>query len=607
MLSSQHSDLMRLMLPTFSGTKDDFGKEIQDLCPLSFDRINEGRPFSSDFLLSRLPIEITWHIVKQVAKEDLGNLALVNRDCRQLARSRQFATIELDYSDRAISILDTLIKEYEERFENKDKTTAPSIGACIRKITVATKPEWITQHHKVESSEEFLALDAGVRHERLDQACEAFFGTYRPKLNLIISNAQVLPRLESIVWADTAPVDGTFFNAVISSNIRHLVLARVPLGKWDSLDLLSRSCEWRLESLYLSMVSVTKQDPPIGLATCSLLCLASPTLKSLTWASFDLHSKSVVQLPESVNEYPSFRKLQDLRVESLTRYEPGWLNVLIQPGGFSPIRSLEIDICSNERVVDFFCKCGYLPKLETFVWSSPDSKMSNPPLAFLQANSHLRKLKIDGAAPGLLEDKVLPLLCRQFASLTSLSIRWPENLDHVPQSALEQISSLQGLQQLCLSTGCRFGWKHSWVIDHGAIRNCVQHLPDLRKLAFSRDTYAEQVPHAQAGMDPAHYYEDKTLRNFSNLIARPYFQEGDISKKLELAWEMQHRNDMVALAAEYAETLAKLEWIFLGQRPMRIDRTATGKAKPVPLSTDRDDCWTYLKQLFGRGNDYTFE
>ena len=110
---------MLLMHPTFSGTKDDFGKEIHDLCPLSFDRINEGQPFSSDFLLSRLPIELTWHIVKQVAKEDLRNLALVNRDCRQLARSRQFATVELDDSDRAISTLDTLVKEYEERLKKK--------------------------------------------------------------------------------------------------------------------------------------------------------------------------------------------------------------------------------------------------------------------------------------------------------------------------------------------------------------------------------------------------------------------------------------------------------------------------------------------------------
>jgi hypothetical protein len=603
MPSSQRSDMMDLMMPPFSRTKDDFGKEDQEPCPLSFDRINEGQPFSSDFLLSRLPIELTWHIVKQVAKEDLRNLALVNRDCRQLARSRQFAMIGLDYSDQAISILDFLVGEYEERSKNQGKTMAPSIGACIRKITVATNPRWITHRHKVEPSEWFFALDASVQQERLDQACQAFFGVYRPKLNLLLSNVQVLPRLESLTWADGAPVDSSFFNAVISSNIRHFALQRVPLGKWDSLDLSSTNCKWRLESLHLDLLSISRRDSPTKSLACRLLCLASPTVKSLTWDSCDLHPRSIVTLPDSANEYPSFRNLQDLRIGIRTRYEPGWLDVLIQPGDSSPVRSLEIDICSNEKVADFFCRCGYLPKLETFVWSSSGFTISNRTLIFLHANSHLRKLKIDGATPGFLEDEVLPLLCRQFASLTSLSIRWPEDLDHVPQSALDQISSLQGLEQLCLSKGCQFGWKHSWVVDHGAIQNCVRRLPNLRKLAFSRDTYTEQVPHAQAEMDPGHYYEDKTLRNFSNLMALPYFQEGDISKKLELAWEIQHRNDMLALAAEYSGTLAKLEWIFLGQRPMRIDRSVTGIAKPVPLSKERDDCWTYLKQLFGRERD----
>jgi hypothetical protein len=108
-------------------------------------------------------------------------------------------------------------------------------------------------------------------------------------------------------------------------------------------------------------------------------------------------------------------------------------------------------------------------------------------------------------------------------------------------------------------------------------------------------------------MDLERYYENKTLRNFSTLIARLYFQEGDIEKKLELAWEMQHRNDIVKLAAEYAGTLAKLEWIFLGQRLIRIDRSLTEIAKPVPLSTERDDCWTCLQQFFRRENDHTFE
>jgi hypothetical protein len=97
MLSIQHSDLTNLLLPSFSGTTDNFGKEIVRPFPLSFDRINEGQPFSTNFLLSRLPLELVWHVIKLVNDGDLGSLALVDRDCRQLARSHQFATIKLDY------------------------------------------------------------------------------------------------------------------------------------------------------------------------------------------------------------------------------------------------------------------------------------------------------------------------------------------------------------------------------------------------------------------------------------------------------------------------------------------------------------------------------
>jgi hypothetical protein len=296
------------------------------------------------------------------------------------------------------------------------------------------------------------------------------------------------------------------------------------------------------------------------LLICSLLCLVSLTLKSLTWEScLDLHSHSLVQPPDLVDGHPSFQRLQKLQIGDLTRYDPAWLEILVQPGSLSPIRRLEIDICGNEQVAEEVCNCGRLPNLEVFVWSSRGFEMRNPSLAFLQANSHIRKPRIDGAAQSFLEDEVLPLLCTRFENLVSLSLKWPEDHDHIPQLALDQISRLRSLEQLCLSSGAQAGWRHSWVIDHAVIQNCVRHLPHLRKLAFSRDTYTEQ-----AEADPERYYEHKTVRNRASLITLPFFQEGDVGRRLELAWEMQHRNDMTALAARYASMLLELEWIYLG-------------------------------------------
>ncbi|OAL42714.1 hypothetical protein IQ07DRAFT_338930 [Pyrenochaeta sp. DS3sAY3a] len=603
MMSRSHGDLTLLMSPTFSGSKDDFGKEFEKLSPLSFDRINEGQPFSSDFLLCRLPVELLWQVVKLIAEQDLENLALVNRDCRQLARSRQFAIIKLDYSDRAFGILDILAKECRERSRKPATIMAPSIGACIRKITVAADPRWITHRYKVELSEDFLALDPEVRKDRLDQACNDFFGRYIPKINLVLSNAQAIPHLESLTWADSSPVDGNFFKAIVSLNLRHLALERLSLGEHFLLDLSTENCRWRLESLNLHVEPGDKQRTSMSLLTSKLFCLASPTLKSLTWASsFNLHSNSVVQPPDLGTGRPAFRCLRELHVDTLTRYHPSWLDILIQPGGLSPLRSLEIDICKNEAVMEFFCNCGYLPNLEVFVWRAIGFGMKNTSLAFLQANCHIRKLRIDGAAPGFLEDEVLPLLCSRFDHLTSLAIRWPEDHDYIPRKALDQISRLQGLEQLWISSGFQAGWKHTWVTDHAALQSCVRNLPSLRKLALSRDTYSDQSLNGQAGAEPERYYEDKVLRNLTTIMSRPFFQEGDIEKKLDRTWEMQHQNDMATLAASYAFILSNLEWIYLGQRPMRIARSnSLGTAQPVFLSKERDDCWTFLRRLFGTG------
>ena len=58
--------------------------------PLSFDRVNEGRAPRTNALLFHLPFEILNVILQFVTSESLSSLALVNWDCRQWARSRQF-------------------------------------------------------------------------------------------------------------------------------------------------------------------------------------------------------------------------------------------------------------------------------------------------------------------------------------------------------------------------------------------------------------------------------------------------------------------------------------------------------------------------------------
>lgn len=178
-----------------------------------------------------------------------------------------------------------------------------------------------------------------------------------------------------------------------------VVLERLSLGEHFLLDLSTDNSRWRLESLNLHVEPGDKQRTSMSLLTSKLFCLASPTLKSLTWASsFNLHSNSVVRPPDLGTGRPAFRCLQELHVDTLTRYHPSWLDILIQPGGMIPLRSLEIDICKNEAVMEFFCNCGYLPNLEVFVWRAIGFGMKNTSLAFLQANCHIRKLMVQHLA-----------------------------------------------------------------------------------------------------------------------------------------------------------------------------------------------------------------
>jgi hypothetical protein len=75
--------------------------------PFTFDCVNGGR--SPDVLI--LPVELLGHITPYLSNYDLASLAMVDHDCRQLARSVQFVTVKLDRSDAEMGLLDHLVRE----------------------------------------------------------------------------------------------------------------------------------------------------------------------------------------------------------------------------------------------------------------------------------------------------------------------------------------------------------------------------------------------------------------------------------------------------------------------------------------------------------------
>ncbi len=232
--------IMQLMMPRFSGSIDRYGKETVPPLPLSFDRVMEGRPPSTPAPLFGLPDEVLSIIVQYVDHESLKLLALVNSDCRQWARSVQFNSICLDYSPSSLGVLRELLKEVEVRISDTKTgmTLCPAMGACIRRITVATNPSLFGRYHEVEMDDEFRDLDVSIQAERLGNAAAGYFDMYLASLNALFMDPKTLPYIELLDWEDSSSPPQTFFKHLAQSSVQHLKLYRIPLEEEYAPSLL---------------------------------------------------------------------------------------------------------------------------------------------------------------------------------------------------------------------------------------------------------------------------------------------------------------------------------------------------------------------------------
>lgn len=122
-----------LTIPISRHAVQEFGRSTQSL-PLFFGSNPSGpKPFSKAKIL-QLPIEVLFMIVQSVPKASSSSLALVNSDCRQLARSRQFASLNLDYSPTSYELVKKLQAEAEESSASGPVTHAIALGPCVRHL-----------------------------------------------------------------------------------------------------------------------------------------------------------------------------------------------------------------------------------------------------------------------------------------------------------------------------------------------------------------------------------------------------------------------------------------------------------------------------------------
>lgn len=460
---------------------DDYGREIDvPPLPLSFDRVNEGRFPRSNSLLFTLPFEVLGLILQLVEPDSLPALALVNQDCRQWARSRQFASIELNPSDSCMELIARLSAEDRKR-EANGTDLSPSLGVCIRRIKITGGGNWRDRFQIDFEDESFMELDVEEKARRLLKAGEFFNGTYFPVVQYILSTRRLLPHLERLDLQGQGSFSQLFFNNLTQSSIQHLKLTALSFEEDFTIGL--PDTPWPLRTLHIELVA---QFPLVENTTnrmsTSILRLCAPTLESLTLinrSSMSTHSFVTAGLSSA----PCFTRLRNICLSYIEFLDSSMLDAFLQnnPRTFGVTSNL------GPEYANLFQTRGTIPSLEILDLKD-DNKHHVPILCFLTANTHLSMLSLQNPIPApFLETQLLPLLSNSFSKITSLSLCWDATF--ISESALEVISSLKTLQQIHLSAGNQSGWRHTFQINHKEMRKHLQKLIFLKKIAFTRDSY----------------------------------------------------------------------------------------------------------------------
>jgi hypothetical protein len=594
-------DILDLFMPMFHGSKDEYGKDIDPALPLSIDRAMENRPFKSTAPLLQLASDVLVIILSYVDSDSLSSLALVNSDCRQLARSRQFSNVCFDYSYAASGLISLLLEEkaLRDRSNNILGGIGGAVGPCIRRLTVATNPGWIKHLHDIDLSEEFSALEKSVRDERLARASDAF-SKYQMRIESLLSSRATLPHLELLDWEDRVPLQRSFFNGLTTSNIQHLKLFRVSVNQEFEILQPLVSHRWNLRTLNMDILWDIMRGGESGTSPLctSLLRSCSHSLETLVWRELIREKFTFGFDPAKV---PRLEKLRNLSLGFLRFSDRRTVDVLLAPS----LSVLDLKYCDDSLVEEVLRSRGQIPSLETLLFTLQTKSVDNY-FEFLKANTQISKLTVFGGIAhdkeesygNVQEEKILPVLSSSFNTLKSLRLSWHERVNIIPDDALRIISKLEGLEQVCLGAGRQAGWKHDWLVDHESIRNHLSHLPRLKKIAFTRDSYKHQAFPGENNHET--YYSDRFPAHEEMVASGVDWGSGE--EAIVRVWEDVHKRRMVVEAEKYVTSMPKLEWIFLGQYPMAVIERAAGeeqKRHVVVLCDERDECITLLDRMFG--------
>lgn len=472
--------------------------DIKNPPPLAFDKLLEGRSISAyDSSLFKLPLEILTYIARQLptSKTDLASLALVNTDCRQLARSCQFRTIKFDGSRSSEDLLGLLWREAVERSQNRGRTRHLSLGACVRRVVTNNDGYWkeiiasrpLKPGRSIEDNlddpfdddEEKIALwrpTVGELTKRLNQ-------NYRPNILFVISS---LVHLESF---DINQVDWnqTYLNTLVALPVKYLSLGEVQMT--DIIPIMN-IVDWPLEKLTIRLswdfdYRTNSKESVLNSSKSWELLLRScaPFLQVLNLSHSSMMALGFKE--ELISFVLEFPKLRQLNLLWESNFGPLALRSLILTSPYLKTLSINYGDDNTRHLLD---NEGHIESLKTLILNQTHREFpADMTLNFLKMNLQLEGLGFYSAESYTLLDYVL-LLFKEGGNLKELSMIW-SGLE-IPESSLRELASLTLIENLHLSSGNQVGWRNNWLVDHLTLLENLKPLKRLRRLAFTRDAYS---------------------------------------------------------------------------------------------------------------------
>lgn len=530
----------------------------------------------SRFPLFKLSEEAVGGILSYLTGADLAALALVDKDCRQLARTRQFRSVWLNFSTASMELLNLLLKEGCERVARNYGSghNRWRLGSCIRRITIA----WGDTVKEVKEVEvrrgRKRSTQTWIESRMRSNAAMELHTSHINALDLVLRVA--VPNLEFLDWRDRIPLTPLIVSSIIASRITKLELHSVILREDFALDLNQFGrVECRLRCLLLNVSEMRSGEPNEGKFTSSILEMAAPTLEHLIWIDNGFNSSAK---KHSFGEKPvTFPKLKKLHLRWVLADDTVWSALI--PADNAAITHLWLD-APNQELSEFLTRRGHIASLTHVTWVYIRFNLIPQFASFISVNPQLQSFRHeepigeDTSENSFTEPihadlhRILPMFTPSaFHALTSLALVW--GTPTIPPSALRSIASISTLSHLALSAGTQIGEEPGWLVDHKILRKRLRPLRLLKWFVLTRDEYA---------------HGNKELWGYRRPVP---------------GTEDHHRTEMMRYARLLATAHPMLEWVHLGQIPMAVTRGGGGGGPTVVALREQEDVSELLREMWG--------